>query len=340
MAQNKDRRYWGTVVPAHTAIIEMMAKNAEEQGLEGVFAPQVWGPPFTALAVAAAHTERIKIASGIAIAAARSPFETAMASIDLDRISNGRFILGLGSSVEAITTGFFGAPKIKPLTHLRETVSAVRHIVKASHQQVEPFKGEYYSADFSFLAPQQPPVREEIPIWLAALRGPLVRMAAEIADGIMGHPIWSVEWAVDHIQPFLAEGLDKAGRKREEVDLNLWFNCAPNSDEKEAVEDAKGTVAFYGSAAQYESFFEAHGFGDAARQLQAAAAADPGASRAHLVPDDMARTFVICGKPDAVRKRIEQAWEVADSLCLNPPTWGLAADKMMYYQGEIAKLIA
>jgi probable F420-dependent oxidoreductase len=328
------------VVPIHAAIIEMMAKNAEQQGLEGVFAPQVWGPPFTSLAVAAAHTENIKIASGIAIAAARSPFETAMAAIDLDRISNGRFILGLGSSVESITNGFFGAPKIKPIRHLREYVAAVKHIIGGAHKGLEPFNGEYYNADYAFLAPLETPVREEIPIWIAALRSPLVKVAAEIADGVMGHPIWSVEWAVNHIQPALKEGLAISGRQREDIELNLWFNCAPNANEKEAISDARHPVSFYGSLVQYESFFAAHGFGDEARALQAAAAMDPGGDRSHLVTDEMAQTFVICGTPESVRKKLDEVWTVADSVCLMPPSWGLSQEKMMFYQGEIEKVIA
>lgn len=339
MSTGKQRRYWGLIAPVEASLIEMMAKGAESQGLEGVFAAQVWGPPFTSLAVAASHTQRIKIASGIAIAAARSPFETAMTAIDLDRISNGRFLLGLGSSVESISTGYFGAPKIKPVTHLRETVNAVRHIIAGAHKGLQPFEGEYYSADFALLEPLEPPVRDVIPIWIAALRGRLVALGAEIADGIMGHPIWSVEWAVEEIQPALEKGLKLAGRKREDVDLNLWFWVAPNPDEKEAVEDARGSVGFYASLEQYHSFFEAHGFGNEARQLQQAAKKDPGADRSHLVPDDMVRTFAICGKPEYVRKRIDKAWTVADSMCLNAPGWGLSIEKRMFYMGEIAKLM-
>lgn len=333
-----ERKYWAVVVPAPAAVIEMMAKNAEATGMEGIFAPQVWGPPFTSLAVAAAHTQKVKIASGIAIAAARSPFETAMTAIDLDRISNGRFILGLGSSVESITSGFFGAPKIKPVTHLRETVAAVRHIVKGAHLGLTPFEGEYYQADFSFLAPLQPPVRDEIPIWVAALRGNMVRVGAEIADGVMGHPIWSVDWAVNHMHDALLEGIANAGKQREDVEFNLWFNCAPNPDERESIEHAKFPVAFYGSASQYESFFAAHGFEKEAQQLQQAANENPGADRTHLVSEEMARTFTICGTPEQVREKLEEAWSVADSLCLSPPSWGLSQDKMLFYQNEIQKL--
>jgi len=338
--RGRDRRYWGLVAPLPAAVIATFAQRAEAQGLEGVFAPQVLGPPWAPLAVAAAATERIKLASGIAIAAARSPFETAMAAIDMDRISNGRFILGLGASVQAWTCDLFGAPPHKPLAHLRETVAAVRHIVRGAHKQagLEPFDGQYYRGDYSTLQPQTPPVREEIPIWLAALRGPAIRLAAEIGDGIMGHPIWSIDWAVEKIQPEIAKGLARSGRSRGDIELNLWFWCAPNTDEAEAIEDSRTTVGFYASFEQYESFFAAHGFRDEARRAQAVGRERDLFTRPDLVPDEMVRAFVLCGKPDSIRERIERAWEIADSLVVIPPAYGIDPLKMMQYQAEIAKL--
>jgi probable F420-dependent oxidoreductase len=339
--QDQDRRYWGIVAPLPAKAIAMFAQRAESEGLEGVFAPQVIGPPFSTLAVAAAHTERLKVGSGIAIAAARSPFETAMAAIDMDRISEGRFILGLGASVQDWTCGLFGAPPHKPLAHLRETVAAVRHIIGGAHKEegLAPFEGEYYKGDYSTLQPQQPPFREEIPIWLAALRSPAVRLAAEVGDGIMGHPIWSVDWAIEKIQPEIAKGLARGGRKREDVELSLWFWCAPNTDEAEAIEDARTTVAFYASFEQYESFFAAHGFRDEARRAQAVGRERDIMTRPDVVSDEMVRTFVLCGKPDTIRKRIDRAWGIADSLVVIPPAYGVDPVKMMNYQAEIAKLI-
>jgi probable F420-dependent oxidoreductase len=315
-----------------------VARQAEAQGLTGIFAAQVYGPPWIPLAAAAAVTERVQLASGIAIASARSPFETAMAAMDMDRVSDGRFILGLGASVLSWSRGIYGAPEHKPLAHLRETVEAVRHIVRGAHKGLTPFEGRYYRADFAELQPAAPPLREEIPIWIAALRGPAVRLAAEIADGVMGHPIWSIDWAVERIQPDLAAGLAKAGRKREDVELNLWLWCAPNSDEAEAIEDARVTVAFYAGVKQYESFFEAHGFGEEARRLQEHVKQRDVASHARLVPDEMVRAFVVCGKPESVRERIERAWTVADSLCLVPPVYGLPLEKLAAYAGMTAKL--
>ncbi len=336
------KRYWGLVPPLPAPLIAMFAQAAEEQGLEGLFTPQVIGPPWSTLAVAASHTEQLKIGSGIAIAAARSPFETAMAAIDMDRISQGRFILGLGASVQEWTCNLFGAPPHKPLTHLRETVAAVRHIVGGAHKEEElaPFEGEYYKGNYATLQPLETPVREQIPIWLAALRGPAVRLAAEIGDGIMGHPIWSIDWAIEKIQPEIVKGLDRGGRQREDLEVNLWFWCAPNENEAEAIEDARTTVGFYASFAQYESFFSAHGFGDEARRAQEAGRQREVFTRTDLVSDEMVRTFVLCGKPNSIRKRLDRAWKIADSMVIVAPPYGLDPMKIMFYQDEIAKLRA
>jgi probable F420-dependent oxidoreductase len=298
----------------------------------------VYGPPWIPLAAAAMATQRLLLASGIAIAAVRSPFETAMAALDLDRLSGGRFILGLGASVQSWTRGIFGAPEHRPLEHLRETVAAVRHVIAGAHRRLAPFEGRYYRADFRELQPTAKPVREAIPIWIAALRGPAVRLAAEIADGVIGHPMWSLDWATQRIQPDLAAGLARAGRKREDVEVDLWLWCAPNPDEREAIEDSRATIAFYAGIAQYESFFAAHGFADVARRLQAEVRRGEVLRHASAVPDEMVRCFVLVGKPERVREQVERAWTVADSLCLVPPAYALAPEKMLGYQARIAEL--
>jgi probable F420-dependent oxidoreductase len=331
------RKYWGFVRAMPASILVAFAKQAEERGMQGLFAPQVYGPPFLPLATAAAATDRIELASGVAIASARSPFETAMAALDLDRISGGRFILGLGASVLSWSRGIFGAPEHKPLAHLRETVAAVRHIVSGAHRKLEPFRGEYYQADFREFQPADPPVRERIPIWIAALRGPLTRLAAEIGDGVIGHPMWSIEWAVEKMAPEIEKGLARSGRRREQIEVNLWPWAAPNPNESEAIEDARATMAFYGGVQQYESFFEAHGFLDVAKRLQEGVQRGDYQSVTHLVPDEMVRAFVAVGEPDKVRERIEPLWSVADSLCIMPPVYALPPEKILYYMGTIAE---
>ena len=332
-----DHRFWGSIAPLPAPILDMAAKAAEAQGLVGLFAPQVYGPPWVPLAAAAMATERVLLGSGIAIAAARSPFETAMAAIDMDRISNGRFLLGLGASIKAWTQDVFGAPEHKPLAHLRETVSAVRHIIAGAHKGLTPFEGEWYRANFAELQPTAPPLREEIPIWIAALRGPAVRLAAEVAQGLMGHPMWSLEWMTERILPDIEKGLAAAGRTREDLEVNLWLWAAPNPNEAEAIEDSRQTVAFYAGMEQYHSFFAAHGFESEVRALQERVKKRDIANASDLVPDEMVTTFVQCGDPAGVKERIDRAWGVADSLCLVPPLYGMGPEKALYYNGMIAE---
>jgi probable F420-dependent oxidoreductase len=337
---NQAQRFWTVLAPMPAPMLTPLAQLAESRGVQGIFVPQVYGPPFVTLGALATVTERVQLASGIAIAPVRSPFETAMAAIDLDRISNGRFILGLGTSVHAWTQGVFGTPKYKPVSHLRETVAAVRHIIKGAHKGLTPFEGEYYCASFRELQPTQPPVREEIPIWIAALRAPLVRLAAEVGDGLIGHPMWSIDWALDQMQPEFADALAIAGRRRNQVEVNLWPWVAPSENEAEAIDDARPTMAFYGGVKQYEPFFEAHGFGAVARQLQAGVQRGNYQSVAALVPDEMVRRFVAVGKPEKVRERIERLWTFADSLCPVAPVYGLSVEKLAYYSEQIARTFA
>jgi probable F420-dependent oxidoreductase len=331
------RRYWRVIAPMPAPAITMLAQQAEQRGVHGVFTPQVYGPPFSTLGAVAAVTDRLQLASGIAIAPVRSPFETAMAAIDLDRISMGRFVLGLGTSVHAWTEGIFGTPHYKPVTYLREVVAAVRHIIAGAHKGLTPFEGQYYRAHFRELQLSAPPFRESIPIWIAALRLKLVELAAEVGDGLIGHPMWSDHWTLETVRPAFESALAAAGRRRADIEVNLWPWVAPNPNVAEAIEDSRPTMAFYGGVKQYEPFFDAHGFGDVARKLQEGVQRGSYTSVAHLVPDEMVRTFVAVGTPDEVRARVERFWTFADSLCLVPPVYALPPEKVAGYYEAIAQ---
>ena len=335
---DKSKRYWGIVTPTVPAsILTAQAKMAEDAGLEGLFAPQVYGPPFIPLAAAAAVTSRVRLASGIALAFVRSPFETAVAAMDLDRISGGRFTLGLGCSVRSWSEGFFGMPYGKPLAHMREVVEIIRMVIAKAHTgELKRYDGVYHKHDFSELQPPPAPVRTDLPVWIAALRGPLVSLAAEIADGVMGHPLWSIPWATTKMPEALERGLKRGGKQRSEVEVSLWPWVAISNDRAEAINDARPTLAFYAGVAQYEEYFAAHGFREEARRLQEGVKRGDYISVANLVPDEMVETFVVCGSPDEVRKRVEPLWEVADSLCPVPPSYALPPAKLMAYAGGIA----
>jgi alkanesulfonate monooxygenase SsuD/methylene tetrahydromethanopterin reductase-like flavin-dependent oxidoreductase (luciferase family) len=188
------------------------------------------------------------------------------------------------------------------------------------------------------MQPPGAPLRTNIPIWIAGLRQPLIRLAGEVADGVIGHPIWSIEWATTKVQDDLKAGLAKSGRERKDIEFNMWLWCAPNDDRKQSIEDARGTVAFYAGIEQYESYFAAHGFGAEAKALQEGVKRGDVMSLKHLVTDEMAQTFVVCGTPDEVRERLAPIWDHADSACLNPPAYGFEVGALLRYGAKIAEL--
>jgi probable F420-dependent oxidoreductase len=340
LTAEKKHRFWGFVTPdSPAAAVAAQAKMQEDAGVDGIMAPQLNSTPFIPLAVAAAATSRVRLLSGIALAFTRSPYETALSAMDLDRISSGRFILGLGCSVQALSGDVYGMPYGKPLAHLREVVEVIRLVIGKAHTgELGRYEGVYRKHDFSLMdwLSRTPPVRTEIPIWIAALRQPLVSLAAEIGDGVMGHPIWSVQWTTTQVPEAIQKGLERAGKQRSDIEVQGGLYVAVNNNRAEAVNDARATAAFYGGAQQYEEYFAAHGFRDEARHLQEAVQQGGLAAASNLVPDEMAETFVVCGTPDEVRKRIEPVWDVVDSLVLAPPTYAQEPAKVMTYAAAIA----
>jgi probable F420-dependent oxidoreductase len=332
-------KYWGTTLALPAPMLTAQVQQMEAMGLEGVFAAQVGSIPFLPLAAAATATSKMRLATGIALAFVRSPAETAFAAMDLDKISGGRFTLGLGTSVRSWSEGFYGAEYGKPVEHMREIVEIVRLIVAKAHTgELKGYRGKFHILDFSEWQPIGPPARTEIPIWIAGLRPPMIRLAAEIADGVVGHPIWSLDWASTKVMDDLKEGLAKGGRQRSDVEFNVWLFVAPNNDRKQAIEDARATVAFYAGIEQYEEYFAAHGFRAQAKQLQEGVKRGDYLGVSHVVTDEMAQTFVVCGTPDEVRERVSGIWEFADSANLVAPAYGLDGGAVLQYGATIADL--
>jgi probable F420-dependent oxidoreductase len=328
------KRFWSMLPPSRSAAkYAQLAHEAEARGLEGVFSIQLASNPWVPLGAIAASSSRLRLATGIALAFTRSPFETALAALDLDQLSEGRFTLGLGTGVASAHTEHYGSDYAQPVARMAEAVRIIKLVLSGEARKHGRFDGEFWRLDFSRLALGKP-LRPNLPVWVAALRAPLVRVAGAHADGLIGHPSWSLRWAIEQVRGPYAAALRESGRERKQVEVNLWQVVAPNPDAKESVRDARAHVAIYASIAQYESYFAAHGFGEQARALAAGAAAGR-RDLVELVPDEMARTFVVCGTPGEVAQQLEPLHEVADSLCLQPPP--VAGDARRAYEARIAE---
>ena len=333
----KKRRYWSVISPMPGPALAEVAKQSEAIGLEGLFVPQLFGSPFTTLAAAAMATSRVKLGSFVALAFVRSPLETASAAMDLDLISGGRAVLGIGPSVRWWNEDWYGVHYGKPIPHLREAITVVRMIIEKGHTgELGKFEGEYYKLDLDRFRTFGPPVRTHIPIYLPALYETAARVSGEIADGLVPHPICSTEWLLEKIAPSVDQGLKKKGRERRVFDLNVCPYVNPASTKKQAIEETRRTVIFYALHTQYEKYFAANGFGAEARAIAAASKAKDDAAMLKSCSDAMVEKFAIVGTPDEVRRGVERLDPIADSFTLCPPYAGLSPDKI----GEIAGRIA
>ncbi len=333
-----ERDYWASIFVSAGVDLAAVARDYEARGLTGLAVPQVYGPPFVGLAAAAAVTTDIQLASGIAIGLTRSPFETAMAALDLDHLSQGRFTLGLGTGPRHFVQGYYGMPYDKPVSRLREVVQILRHVEDGARSgTMTAWHGDCYQLDFTGYEPTSPPHRERIPVWIAALRQRLCELAGEVGDGLIGHPVWSVDWALGQAQESLAVGAARSGRDPSTIHFQPWVMASIDPDPQVAVAEAKASIAFYAGIALYHPYFEAHGFGPEARKLQEAATTMSCDKAAQFVPDEMARMFVACGTPDQVREHVEPLWQRANSMLVLPPSWGLAPDRLAAKAAAIAE---
>jgi alkanesulfonate monooxygenase SsuD/methylene tetrahydromethanopterin reductase-like flavin-dependent oxidoreductase (luciferase family) len=340
--RNDPGRHWTMLSPfVPGPLLTFQAQQAESAGLAGVAAPEFYGNPLVPLSHCAAVTTRVQLLSAITLPLVHNPFTLAMSAMDLDRLSGGRFILGLGPSAREMVEGFHGVPGYdRPLARLREAIEVIRLLIAKSHTgELGRFDGEFHHHDWTrFQGNHLPPLRTEIPVWIAATQLGLVRLAGQVADGLTSHPIWSVDWARREGEKALTATLKAAGRDRAAFHWQAGFFVAVADDTKQAIEDAKPTVAFYAGVEQYEPFFAAHGFGAEARACQAAVAQDDFAGAgAAAVSDEMAATFVIAGSPDECRRRIEPLWDVADSFLLVPPFLEVPLDRLMDSTSALAE---
>jgi alkanesulfonate monooxygenase SsuD/methylene tetrahydromethanopterin reductase-like flavin-dependent oxidoreductase (luciferase family) len=243
---------------------------------------------------------------------------TALSALDLDVLSGGRFMLGLGTGLKRLNERWHGVAYGKPTPHIRECVKVVRLIIERAHKG-EPirFSGHYYDVDIQGWQRPLSPVRDSIPIYLAGVREGMIRTAAEVGDGLLGHPIYSLRWINEVVLPSLARGLRDSGRRREEFQLCLSVCCAIDQDAAAARRAAAATIAFYATVNTYEPLFAP--FSREVSAIRGALLSNDVLGMIDSVTDEMVDAFAVAGTPDDARRKLAPYMALADSICLTPP---------------------
>ncbi len=291
-------------------------KEAERLGFNSVWTAEAYGSDaLTPLAWWGASTETMKLGTAIMQMGARTPAATAMAAITMDHLSNGRFILGLGASGPQVVEGWYGQAYPKPLARTREYVEIVRRII-AREEPVE-FHGEFYDMPFSggaglgkALKSTVHPLRNDIPIYLAAEGPKNVALSAEICDGWL--PLFFSPKDDQFYRDCLQQGFDASGdpTKQDRFEVTATVMLIPGDDAEKCADLVRPFLALYagGMGAKDANFhyevFARMGYGDVADKVQALYLEGKKAEAAAAIPLAMVEDVALVGPPDKIRDEL------------------------------------
>jgi len=291
------------------------AKAAEDAGFDAIWTAEAGNDGFLPLALIAEHTKRIKMGPSVAIAFPRSPMAMAYTACDLAGMSEGRFILGLGTQVKGHNERRFSVKWEAPVPRLREYVLSLRAIFKcwAEGGTRLKFEGKYYN--FSLMTPFFTPPKHDypdIPIWIAGVNEYILRLAGELCDGLHAHPFNSPKYLREFVLPHVEQGLKKAGRSRKDFQIGTtaFVIVGRNQDEIErAKAGVRQQIAFYASTRTYKVVLDMHGWGEVSARLNQKAAQGDWGGMAKEITDEMLDTYAVVGTYEDIADKVMRRYD-------------------------------
>jgi probable F420-dependent oxidoreductase len=315
----------GTVMTARPEEMPAAARELEELGYDGVFTAETSHDPFLPIALAALETERIELATGIAVAFARNPMSTAVIGNDLQLYTKGRFILGLGSQIKPHIEKRFSMPWSEPAKRMREFILAMRATWACWNDGDKlDFRGEFYRHTLMtpFFNPGPNPYGTP-KVFLAAVGERMSEVAGEVADGILLHGFTTERYVREVTMPALERGWARADRQRGDFQLSgpMFVVTGTNEEEYEAARrGTKQQIAFYGSTPAYRGVLELHGWGDLQSDLNRLSKQGEWVQMGELVDDEILGTFAVTGEPEEIpAKLLDRYGDVVDRVSFYAP---------------------
>jgi probable F420-dependent oxidoreductase len=280
-----------------------LASKAEAFGFDCFWVNETKHDPFVQLTLAAASTKRIGLGTSIALAFTRSPTTLAYTAWDLQGVSSGRFILGLGSQVKGHIERRFGMKWEPPAPKMKETVLALRTVWGAWQAGTKlDFRGRFFNLDLMtpFFSPG-PIDHPMVPVYLAGVNEGMCRVAGSVADGLHVHPLHTVRYLREVVAPALKKGALTSGRRREDVTVaaSVFAAVGENATEIKNVRELyREQISFYASTRSYRKVMELHGWGDVCEKLHDLSTKGEWKKMPEEIGDDILSEFVVQGTWD------------------------------------------
>jgi probable F420-dependent oxidoreductase len=294
--------------------IAEQAKKAEASGYDGVWSAETGHDPFLPIAIGAAATETLEFGTGIAVAFARNPMNLAVMANDLQHLSKGRFMLGMGSQIKPHITKRFSMPWSHPAPRMREMILAIRAIWHTWETgDALNFRGEFYTHTLMtpFFNPGKNPYGNP-KILLAGVGELMTEVAGEVGDGFLVHGFTTERYLREVTLPALERGAAKAGKTLADLEVSYpgFVVTGETGAEIEAADKAvRQQIAFYGSTPAYRPVLDLHGWGDLQSELNSLSKRGEWVKMGELITDEMLEVFAVVCPLDQVASQITSRFE-------------------------------
>ncbi|ORV48996.1 5,10-methylene tetrahydromethanopterin reductase [Mycolicibacter engbaekii] len=287
----------------------------------------------------ARSTTTARTGPGIAYAFARSPFVHASSVRHLNRIAPGRVFLGLGAGTARMNRDWFGVDSSHPARRMAELVICIRGFLRAENDQKIVFDGDFYSLNTHIRAPVMGPI--DVPILLGAFNIHMIRTAGSVADGVLGHPLFTDRWWAEVVDPQLEIGAARQGRDPAGLKRWGWITTViDNEDPRRAVQDAKRQIGFELTVRTYDSLVDLHGWQDEVAAIRAEFAKGNARELGKHVSDDMLWAMAVCGDTAQAREMLAARRRLPDIGFFSPPGFLVSPRRRQRYGEQVIEAFA
>lgn len=302
--------------------------QAEAAGFDSAWTTEFYErTAVVSLAVMAQASARLTLGSAIAYGVGRSPLVLAAEARDLDELSGGRLILGLGTGTRTMMRDWQGVDPDAPAKRVEELVPLLRRFWTMDEGGID-HSGRFYSVRLKPTVDIRPPLRADIPVYLAGVNPRMVRAAGRVGDGLVGHPIFTRRYVYEVVRPALAAGAAAGGRAGGDVPVAGFVVCSIHDDVDVARADAKAQIAFYAVVRSYAPVFRLHGFENDVEEIRAAWQRRDRAGMIAAVPDVLVDHMAVAGTPDEARQRYAETFGgLYERALLYSPSFGLSPQR-------------
>ena len=304
-----------------------VAAEAEWLGYHSAWSPEFYTrSAVVSLAAMAQVTSAARIGSSIAYAVGRTPLVLATEARSLDELSGGRLALGLGTGTTRMMADWHGVDPAGPASRMEELLPLLRLLWRL-HEGPVRHDGRFYHVDVTPTAEMTAPVRTDIPLFTAGVNTRMVQVAGRVADGFIGHPLFTPRYYDDVVRPAIEAGAARAGREASRVEIAALVICSVAHDEEQARREAAAQIAFYAAPRTYATAVDVAGFAAAGEQIRAAFRSREFDTMSAAVPDAMIDAMAAAGTPAQVAAKLTEFGRRVDHLIVYPASFGMTADR-------------